>query len=344
MNHEEVLAVYYNIFSPKVINRYFAMWEQPHRYYHNLSHLKFLWDGILTLKYKQAISEKDFEILVLAALFHDIVYDPLSTDNENQSMGHLEDSVVNSNDKDIILGIIEDTKHRKIPTNPLSKKFWMLDNDSIFNFDFSMFVRNNTLLFKEFQYCEFSKYKANRIKFLKSNKTVFNDEKIIFYIDQCIDYVENWVPKVGVFAGTFDNFHLGHFNILQKSEQIFDKVIIAQGINPEKTKKSEKLNNYSLRYKEINHYSGLITDYLNLLEEKGIDITLIRGLRNGHDLEYEMNQIAFMKDFKPDLKVVLITCDKEFEHISSTAIRNLEKINKKLCSNYLLKDSNNIIF
>jgi phosphopantetheine adenylyltransferase len=40
---------------------------------------------------------------------------------------------------------------------------------------------------------------------------------------------------------------------------------------------------------------------------------------------------------KPDLKVVFIRCDKQFEHISSSAIRNLEKINKGLGDKYLPK-------
>jgi phosphopantetheine adenylyltransferase len=44
-----------------------------------------------------------------------------------------------------------------------------------------------------------------------------------------------------------------------------------------------------------------------------------------------------MEEMKPDLKVVFIRCDKQFEHISSSAIRNLEKINKGLGDKYLPK-------
>ena len=41
--------------------------------------------------------------------------------------------------------------------------------------------------------------------------------------------------KVGVYAGSFNPFHRGHYDILVKAEKIFDKVIVARGINPEKT-------------------------------------------------------------------------------------------------------------
>jgi len=56
---------------------------------------------------------------------------------------------------------------------------------------------------------------------------------------------------------------------------------------------------------------------------------LIRGLRNGYDLDYELNQYEFLKQMKSDLKVVFIPCDKEFGHISSSAIRALYKVDGK---------------
>ena len=65
------------------------------------------------------------------------------------------------------------------------------------------------------------------------------------------------------------------------------------------------------------------------------DVTLIRGLRNSTDLQYELTQYRFLQELKPDIKVVSIFCDKEYEHISSSAIRNLSKYGKG--DEYLLK-------
>lgn len=61
---------------------------------------------------------------------------------------------------------------------------------------------------------------------------------------------------------------------------------------------------------------------------------LIRGLRNGFDLEYEMNQYQILKDLKPNIKVVSLFADKQFDHVSSSAIRALEKYGKG--DNYLV--------
>ena len=64
-------------------------------------------------------------------------------------------------------------------------------------------------------------------------------------------------------------------------------------------------------------------------------MTLIRGLRDVNDLLYESNQISFLKELMPDIKVIEIICDKEFSHISSTAIRNLQKFNVEIGNKYL---------
>jgi phosphopantetheine adenylyltransferase len=69
----------------------------------------------------------------------------------------------------------------------------------------------------------------------------------------------------------------------------------------------------------------MLTDFIDSL---GYDVTLVRGLRNSIDLQYELTQFQYMQEFKPDIKIVSIFCDKEFEHISSSSIRMLEKYGK----------------
>jgi pantetheine-phosphate adenylyltransferase len=68
-----------------------------------------------------------------------------------------------------------------------------------------------------------------------------------------------------------------------------------------------------------------ITDY----EKRDFDVIVVRGLRNGDDLNYEMNQLAFIQDFKKDVKTVFIACDKELAHISSSSIRLIKQFGGK---------------
>lgn len=133
--------------------------------------------------------------------------------------------------------------------------------------------------------------------------------------------------KIGLYAGSFNPFHLGHYNILLKAEKIFDEVVLGFGLNKEKG----STNPYGqppekIMDRQIFFYDGLLTDLIN--DRLGGDVTLIRGLRNSTDLQYELTQYRFLQELKPNIKVVSIFCDKEFEHISSSAIRNLKTYGK----------------
>ena len=149
------------------------------------------------------------------------------------------------------------------------------------------------------------------------------------------------MSKIAIYPGSFNPFHRGHFNILLKAEAIFDKVIIARGVNPEKA--AGNPNHFSWELPEaigdrtVVLYNGLLTDCIeSVAAEYGSNPTVIRGLRNSVDLQYEMNQYRYLQDLKPDIKMVSIFCDKEFEHISSSGIRMLSKYGEEKIKNYLL--------
>lgn len=146
--------------------------------------------------------------------------------------------------------------------------------------------------------------------------------------------------RIGVYAGSFNPFHVGHLDILRQAQRVFDHVIIAIGRNPDK-EKEERLpfptNNVALRDATIVNYSGLLSDYLNTLDlEDGIEVFLIRGLRNGDDLQYEQNQLQFIEEMFPSVKPVFFICDRKFGHISSSVLKSLKKFSEKEYLKYVL--------
>lgn len=182
-------------------------------------------------------------------------------------------------------------------------------------------IKHEHKLFSDYQYVSWNKYLRKRFEFLQKQK---NSESNI-------EFLKSFHPKIAVFAGSFNPFHKGHYNVLQKAENIFDKVIIAFGKNPDKSNRLWEVPK-TIRNRQIEEYRGLLTDFLLSLEH---DVIVIRGLRNSTDFNYEQNQYRYIQELMPKIKIVNIFCDKEFEHISSSGIRTLEKFGKH--EKYLLK-------
>lgn len=300
----------------ELLDRY----NQDHRFYHNWQHIE---DLLSQLEDKNLL---DNDVLFLATIFHDAVYDPKASDNEEKSAMLFEEMYKGGdmNLKSEVIAIILDTKTHK-PTSDLSKIFCEMDMD-ILRQPLGKLIEYENKIFKEFQCYDWKDYKVGRIKVLKALQK--NSE-----LEPLIGYVQSRTPNIGVYAGSFDPFHIGHQSVLLKAEQIFDKVIIARGRNLEKAAHKFNLPN-GIMHRQIENYAGLVTDFVSSL---GYDVTLIRGLRNSADLQYEMTQYRFLQDLKPDIKMVSIFCDKGLEHISSSAIRQMEKFNKH--DKYLLANN-----
>ena len=144
--------------------------------------------------------------------------------------------------------------------------------------------------------------------------------------------------RIGVYAGSFNPFHVGHYNVYQQALKQFDKVIIAVGRNSSKDGiERESLMLDCIPY--VNHYDGLLSDELKFMANnyENADITLVRGLRNIYDLNAEQNMLAFIRSMYPELKVVYFMCEPQFAHISSSALRDIRKFSEEEYQKYLVK-------
>lgn len=290
----------------EILNKY----DEPHRYYHNWNHIE---DLLTQARDKNILSDN----LFLAIVFHDIIYDPLSSSNEVDSADYMSGFIKNN---EVYEAIIDTKLHES--KSELSKQLCELDLN-ILRADLSKFMEFEHNIFKEYQFVDYKTYIAARVGILEELNT--NEVNV--------DYVKARKPKIAVYAGSFNPIHKGHLNIIEKAEKIFDKVIIAIGNNPEKNNGKAQLDIKKLGYRQVDYYEGLLTDYLDNL---GYEVTLIRGLRNANDLQYETTQMRFLQDMKPNISVINIICDKEYDHISSSAIRMLMGIDNEKAKSYLI--------
>jgi predicted metal-dependent HD superfamily phosphohydrolase len=169
------------------INTVLSMWNESHRSYHSLNHLNDLISQINENKSK--FSEKEYEKLMLSAIFHDIVYDPSSSTNEENSAEFLMECVVDKSNEDIleVRQMILDTKTHNSTTN-LSKSFNNYDMN-IVERDFDQLLDWEKGISEEFSVYPKEQYKEGRLKFLESllDKYPNNTENLL----QLIEYVKS---------------------------------------------------------------------------------------------------------------------------------------------------------
>jgi len=168
------------------INTLLAMWNESHRSYHTLNHLNDLINQINENKSKY--SEKEYEKLLIASLFHDIVYDPMKGDNEEKSAQFLMECSIDKSNSDIldIKQIILDTKTHK-PHNMLSESFCNYDMN-IVERDFDQLLGWERGIHSEFE-AYGDMYKVGRLAFLETllDKYPNNTENLL----KLIEYVKS---------------------------------------------------------------------------------------------------------------------------------------------------------
>lgn len=297
------LGVKANIIIPK--------YDELHRFYHDWNHIESLLIEAIKGMGLEHIHDMD-DALFLAIIFHDVVYNPKLNNNEELSAKMFCDSYDGELKEEVSQAILDTKNH--IPSNKTSEKLCELDL-KILQSDLSSLIDYENKIFKEFQFVDWKKYKKERIEVLR--KLQKNNE-----LENLIYCIESRKPNIGIYSGSFNPFTKGHYNILEQAERVFDKVIIARGKNLDKKEDLRPLPE-AIQFRQIENYEGLLTDFINKLD---YDVTLIRGLRSVTDLQHELNQLRFLQNFKKDIKVVSFFCDKQFEHISSSAVRQLEKI------------------
>jgi predicted metal-dependent HD superfamily phosphohydrolase len=159
-----------------------SMWNESHRSYHNQNHLLDLINQINENQSKFD-SHKDYEKMVLCALFHDCVYDPMRNDNEEKSAQFFINCCQEKNQDVLdIKQMILDTKTHE-STTPLSEKFNQLDMN-IVERDFNQLLEWENGIREEYK-AYGDMYKMGRLQFLESllDKYPNNTENLLKLID-----------------------------------------------------------------------------------------------------------------------------------------------------------------
>lgn len=134
--------------------------------------------------------------------------------------------------------------------------------------------------------------------------------------------------RIAVFPGSFDPFTIGHQSIVNRAADLFDKIIIAIGINDKKQSthsEQERITQIKKAVRgieniEVISYHGLTVDVCKQYGAK----YLLRGVRSFTDFEYEQNMADINRKIAGIETVILFTLP-EHASISSSVVRELDK-------------------
>jgi len=133
--------------------------------------------------------------------------------------------------------------------------------------------------------------------------------------------------KIAVFPGSFDPLTVGHESLIIRGLDIFDKIIVAVGINNDKKgfmpvdKRLELIKSvFANRPRiEVKTYSNLTVDFC--IENGATHI--LRGLRTSADFEYERAIAQVNRLMKPEVDSVFLLSHPEYSSVSSSLVREI---------------------
>jgi len=136
--------------------------------------------------------------------------------------------------------------------------------------------------------------------------------------------------KTAIFPGSFDPFTKGHYDIVVRSLQLFDKVIVAIGHNTKKNSRYfeidwmvDKINSI---FKNEDRVEVMVYDELTAELAKKLNAAfLVRGLRNTTDFEYENSISQVNRTINQNLETVFLITSPELAQISSSIIREVHR-------------------
>ena len=146
-----------------------------------------------------------------------------------------------------------------------------------------------------------------------------------------------------IFPGSFDPITKGHVNIVNRALKIFDNIIIAIGAN--KTKEymfsiHDRIKMINIVFKDnprvtIKSYDGLTVQFC----ENNNMRTIIRGIRNHLDVEYEKNIALANNTMNKNIETIYFDSSKEYQFLSSSIVKDIIR-HKGSLENFL---PNNVI-
>lgn len=132
---------------------------------------------------------------------------------------------------------------------------------------------------------------------------------------------------LAIYPGSFDPITNGHFDLIERSSRIFDRLIVALLTNAEKEplfSVEERLAmlrevTRNLKNVTVDTFSGLLVDYAVQKKARAI----VRGIRAFSDYEYELQMALMNRKLEPRLETIFLMPAESYAYVSSRLVKEI---------------------
>ena len=138
--------------------------------------------------------------------------------------------------------------------------------------------------------------------------------------------------RIAIYTGSFDPLTNGHVDVIRQAAVVCDRLVVGIGVHPGKVPVfsaeeraeliraacAEQLAAQKCELQVVT-FAGLAVD---AAREHGARI-VVRGLRDGTDLDYEMQMAGMNGVMAPEVKTVFFAASPEVRHITATLVRQI---------------------
>ena len=149
--------------------------------------------------------------------------------------------------------------------------------------------------------------------------------------------------KKAVYAGSFDPVTYGHLDIIKRSLDIVDHLVIGIGNNVRKKYLFDKKKRASMLKEVLSEYVDLDRVTIKFFDKLLVDFAkdegatlLIRGVRAFHDFGYEYQMALTNQDLSNEIETIFLIAKPKYIFISSSTVKELSHFNKDI-SKYVPK-------
>ena len=135
---------------------------------------------------------------------------------------------------------------------------------------------------------------------------------------------------IALYPGSFDPITYGHLDILERASRLFDEVLVTVAVNNNKDAvftgdERVELIRECIKDKDwaehvsVNQFTGLLVNHARKMNAH----TLIRGVRQISDFEYEFRMALTNKRLEPDVDTLFLMPDEHFTFISASIVKEV---------------------